>query len=100
MLVKRLPDVVDTNPAKIVLGIVKIVLEITDVRRYSSHRYLTDYAYQEVKDNIDAIDRRIISTADQLRAVEEALDGWEPNNAEERQGMRLFQTYAYLFVQV
>jgi hypothetical protein len=42
MLLKRLPDAVDTNPAKIAFGIVKIVLQIKDVRRCSSHRYLTD----------------------------------------------------------
>jgi hypothetical protein len=26
--------------------------------------------------------------------VDEALVGWEPNNAEERQGMKSFETYA------
>jgi hypothetical protein len=35
MLLKRLPGAVDTNPAKIAFGIVKIVLEIKDVGRYS-----------------------------------------------------------------
>ena len=45
MLLKRLPDVVHTNPAKIAVGIVKIVLQIKDVRRRSSHRCLTDYGY-------------------------------------------------------
>jgi len=43
MLLKKLPDVVDTNPAKIILRIAKIVLEIKDVRCHSSHRCLTDY---------------------------------------------------------
>ncbi len=47
-----------------------------------------------MKDNLDAVDRRILSTADQLRVVKEALDGWEPNNAEEIQGMKLFEMYA------
>ena len=42
MLLKRLPDAVDTNPAKMALGIVKIVLQIKDVRCCSSHRCLTD----------------------------------------------------------
>jgi hypothetical protein len=37
MLLKRLPDAVDANPAKIAFGIVKIVLQIKDVRRCSSH---------------------------------------------------------------
>lgn len=94
MLLKRLPDAVDINPVKIAFGIIKIVLQIKDVRRCSSHRCLTDYAYQEVKDNIDAVDRRILLTADQLCMVEEALAGWEPNNAEERQGIELYKTYA------
>ena len=94
MLLKRLPDAVDTNPAKIAVGIVKIVLQIKDVRRRSSHRCLTDNGYQEVKGNIDTVDRRILSTVDQLRTVEEALVGWAPNNAKERQGMELFKKYA------
>ncbi|KIM38775.1 hypothetical protein M413DRAFT_420191 [Hebeloma cylindrosporum] len=38
MLLKRLPDVVDINPAKIALGITKLVLQIRDVRSGSSHR--------------------------------------------------------------
>lgn len=33
MLLKRLPDAVDINPAKIAFGIAKIVLQIRDVRR-------------------------------------------------------------------
>ncbi|KIM38762.1 hypothetical protein M413DRAFT_75797 [Hebeloma cylindrosporum] len=92
MLLKRLPDVVDLNPAKIALGITKLVLQIRDVRSGSSHRCLADYAFQEVKGNIDTIDRRIISTAEQLRAVKEAMDGWEPDTTEEKQGMRQFET--------
>jgi len=43
MLLKKLPDVVDTNPAKIILRIAKVVLEIKDVCRHSSHRCLTNY---------------------------------------------------------
>ncbi|KDR81250.1 hypothetical protein GALMADRAFT_1124665 [Galerina marginata CBS 339.88] len=76
MLLKRLPEVVDTNPAKIVLGVVKIILEIKEA----------------VQGNTDAVDRRIISTADQLRAVEGALTGWKPNDEEETRGVRLFRT--------
>ena len=33
MLLKKTPDVVDTNPVKIAFGIAKIVLELKDVRR-------------------------------------------------------------------
>ncbi|KDR77674.1 hypothetical protein GALMADRAFT_245800 [Galerina marginata CBS 339.88] len=75
MLLKRLPDAVDSNPTKIAAGIIKIVLQIKD----------------EVKGNIDAVDRRILSTVDQLRAVEEALAGWVPYSAEEQQSIRLFK---------
>ena len=96
MLLKKLPPAVDPNPVKIALGIAKIVLEIKDVRRGSSRRCLTDYAYQEVKGNMDAVDRRILSTVDQLRVVKEALAGWEPNNLEEKEGMKLFEKYACL----
>jgi hypothetical protein len=93
MLLKRLPDAVDTNPAKIAFSIVKIVLQIKDVRRSSSLFFtpLPDYGYQEVKGNIDAVNQRILSTADQLRAVEEALAGWNPNNVEESNGMKVYQ---------
>ena len=92
MLLKRLPDAVDVNPAKIAFGIVKIVLQINDVRRYSSHHCLTNNGHQEVKGNIDAVDQRILSTVDQLRIMEEALAGWQPDNAEEKQGMELYKT--------
>ena len=91
MLLKRLPDAVDTNPAKIAFGIVKIVLQIKDVRCFSSHRCLTDQEYQEVKGNIDAVEQRILSTTDQLNAVEEALAGWQTNNAEEKQGIERYK---------
>ena len=45
-----------------------------------------------MKGNIDAVDQRILSTVDQLRTVEEALAGWQPNNAEEKQGIELYKT--------
>jgi hypothetical protein len=92
MVLKRLPDAVDTNPAKIAVGIVKIILQIKDVRRRSSRRCLTKYGYQEVKGNIDTVDQRILSTVDQLRTVEEALTGWAPNNREENQGIESYKT--------
>ena len=92
MLLKRLPDAVDINPAKIAFSIVKIVLQINDVRRYSSHHCPTNYAYQEVKGNIDAVDQQILSTVGQLRTVEEALAGWQSNYTEEKQGIELYKT--------
>jgi hypothetical protein len=91
MLLKRLPDAVDANPAKIAVGIVKIVLQIKDVRRRSSHHCLTNYGYQEVKGNIDMIEKRILTTANQLQTVEDALIDWAPNNAEEKQGIELYK---------
>ena len=94
MLLKRLPDAVDTNPAKIAFGIVKIVLQIKSVGRYSLQHCLrrTNYRYQEVQGNIDTVDQRILSIVDQLRTVEEALAGWQPNNPEEKQGIELYKT--------
>ena len=92
MLLKRLPDVVDPNPVKIAFDIVKIVLQIKDVRHCSPHCCLTDYGYQEVKGNIDAVEQRILLMVDQLRAVEEAMAGWRPNNVEEKQGIELYKT--------
>lgn len=52
---------------------------------------MTDNGYQEVKGNIDTVDKRILLTVDQLRTVEEALAGWAPNNAEETQGIELYK---------
>jgi len=40
---------------------------------------------------MDAVDRRMISTAEQLEVVEEALFGWGPNNAEERQALEFYK---------
>jgi len=92
MLLKRLPNVVDTNPAKIVLGIVKMVLEIKDVRCCSSNRCQTDCGYHEVKGNINTVEQRILSTTDQLNAVEKALAGWKTNDKEEKQGVERYKT--------
>ena len=94
MLLKRLPDAMAANPAKIAFSIVKIVLQIKDVGRYSRYSLYyrpTNYGYQEVKGNIDAVDQRILSTVDQLRTVEEALAGWQPNNPEEKQGIERYK---------
>jgi hypothetical protein len=33
MLLKKIPDVVDTNPVKIAFGLAKIILELKEVRR-------------------------------------------------------------------
>jgi hypothetical protein len=83
---------VDINPAKIAFGIVKIVLQIKDVSCYSSYHCLTNYEYQEVRGNIDAVDQRILTTVDQLRTVEGALAGWQPNTPEEKQGIERYKT--------
>jgi len=83
MLLKKAPDAVDGNPVKIAFGIAKIILQIKDVCYCSSHRCLTDFASQDVKDNLDVVERRISSTASQLLVVQEALDSWKPGDAEE-----------------
>ena len=93
MLLKRLPDVVDTNPAKVALGIVKIILLIKDVRLSFGHRRLTNSGCQEVKGNIDAVDQRIISTVDQLGAIEDARHGWAPNSDKESRAVKSFERY-------
>ena len=40
---------------------------------------------------MDALDRRMISTAEQLEVVEKALIGWGPNNTEERQALEFYK---------
>jgi hypothetical protein len=42
-LAKRAADIVDTNPAKVALGLVKAIIEINDVRNHSSQRAHTEY---------------------------------------------------------
>ncbi|KAF9471319.1 hypothetical protein BDN70DRAFT_977049 [Pholiota conissans] len=76
MLLKRLPNAIDTNPVKIASNIIKIVLEISDA----------------VRENIDVVDKRILSTVDQLRALEEARDGWKPHGDKEMRAVELFES--------
>jgi hypothetical protein len=47
--------------------------------------------YQEVEGNIDTVEKRILTTVNQLQTVEDALAGWAPNNAEEKQGIELYK---------
>jgi len=42
-LVRKIASIVDSNPAKVALGLVKAIIEIKDVRCPSSHHVLTDY---------------------------------------------------------
>jgi hypothetical protein len=42
-LVKKAAGVVDSNPAKVALGLVKAIIEVNKVRFRFSHRILTDY---------------------------------------------------------
>ncbi|KAF9471000.1 hypothetical protein BDN70DRAFT_939263, partial [Pholiota conissans] len=76
MLLKRLPDAIDTNPVRIASNIIRIVLEINDT----------------VRGNIDAVEKRILSTVDQLRALEEVRDGWTPNGDKEMRAVELFES--------
>ncbi|TFK16370.1 hypothetical protein FA15DRAFT_711913, partial [Coprinopsis marcescibilis] len=56
-LMKKVPDLVDANPVKTAFGLAKVVIEIKDA----------------VRSNMDAVDLRIASTADQLLLMDEAL---------------------------
>jgi hypothetical protein len=98
MLLKRVPDVMDTNPIKLGFNIAKIVLQIINVRCCSSHHNPTDYAYQAVKDNINTIDWQILLTVIQLHMMEEALDGWWSNNLVEEQGLELYKKCTCIFL--
>ena len=42
-LVTKAATIVDSNPAKVVLGLLKAIVEIKNVRCRSSHRVLTDH---------------------------------------------------------
>jgi len=49
-----------------------------------------------MKDNLDAVERRISSTAAQILAVQEALATWQPSDAEETQ-IKVFERYSTPF---
>ena len=42
-LIMRAENIVDDDPAKVALGLVKAVIEINNVRYHFSHPVLTDY---------------------------------------------------------
>ncbi|KAF6741014.1 hypothetical protein DFP72DRAFT_1122338 [Ephemerocybe angulata] len=65
-LLKKLPEIVDANPVKVASSLAKIIVEITTA----------------VKDNMDAVERRIAFTGAQLRIVDEALD--DPTTYDEK----------------
>ena len=48
-----------------------------------------------MKDNKDAVARRITSTGGQLEAVEEELHGWNLDNTEENLWMNQFKMYVF-----
>jgi hypothetical protein len=43
MLLKKVPEAVDSNPAKIIFGLARIALQIKDVRRYSPHNDVANF---------------------------------------------------------
>jgi hypothetical protein len=45
-LVTKAATIVDANPAKVALGLVKAIIEIKNVRFRPSHRVLTDYYFR------------------------------------------------------
>ena len=45
-LVTKAANIVDNNPAKVALGLVKAIIEIKNVRCRSSHRVLTDHYFR------------------------------------------------------
>ncbi|KAF8148071.1 WD40-repeat-containing domain protein [Crassisporium funariophilum] len=75
MLAKKTANVVDTNPAKVALGLVKAIVEIKNA----------------VKDNKDSVARQIASTGGQLEEVADALRNWQPDNEEGNPWMIYFK---------
>ncbi|KAG6812136.1 hypothetical protein H0H93_013992, partial [Arthromyces matolae] len=63
------------NPVKIALGLAKMIVEIK----------------QGVEDNMDTVERRIVSVAAQLDMVAKAVEGWRPNS-EGSKSINRFQT--------
>ncbi|PPQ91249.1 hypothetical protein CVT25_006388, partial [Psilocybe cyanescens] len=74
-LINRGANIVDSNPAKVALGLVKAIIEINNA----------------VKDNKDAVSRQIALTGGQLEEVAEALRDWKPENEEGHPWMNHFK---------
>ncbi|PPQ93171.1 hypothetical protein CVT25_002629, partial [Psilocybe cyanescens] len=74
-LTKRLPEIVDGNPVKMALGLVKLIIEIQ----------------QAVANNMDTVKRRLTSTRAQLETVEKELGDWTPKTLQEGQWIEQFK---------
>ncbi|TEB06238.1 hypothetical protein FA13DRAFT_1193923 [Coprinellus micaceus] len=73
-LLKRLPDSRETNdPAHLIFDIAKTVIEISE----------------HIQHNVDAVERRIASTATQLLGLKERLGEW-PDDVEHNSDIKLF----------
>ncbi|KAF5327850.1 hypothetical protein D9619_004969 [Psilocybe cf. subviscida] len=70
----KVADIVDTNPVKVALDLVKTIIEIKNA----------------VKDNKDMVARQIASTGGQLEEVVKALDGWKVVNKDQTLWMNHF----------
>ncbi|RXW23195.1 hypothetical protein EST38_g2668 [Candolleomyces aberdarensis] len=75
MLMKKLPEIVDGNPVKVALGLAKAIIQIKDA----------------VKENMDAVERRIASTGAQLAILEKALDNPRTYDEEKNPWMKQFK---------
>ncbi|RXW12216.1 hypothetical protein EST38_g13638, partial [Candolleomyces aberdarensis] len=73
---KKLPEIVDGNPVKMALSLAKTIIEIKDI----------------VKENMDAVERRLASTGAQLEIVKKALDDPKTYDGEGNQWMKQFKS--------
>ncbi|PPQ94932.1 hypothetical protein CVT25_004418, partial [Psilocybe cyanescens] len=74
-LTVRLPEILDGNPVKMALGLVKLIIEIQ----------------QAVADNMDAVKQSLTSTRAQLETVEKELGDWTPKTPQEGQWIDQFK---------
>ncbi|KAG6864238.1 hypothetical protein C0991_011135 [Blastosporella zonata] len=82
-LMMKAPQIFDTNPAKMALGLAKTIIEIK----------------RGVEDNMDTVERRIASVAAQLDTVAKALDGWRLVSRDEKQCVDRFKMYYHPFLE-
>jgi hypothetical protein len=83
-LLMKLPDVVDENPVKVALGLVKLVSEIKEVCRCPSLLLPSDPpCSQAVGDNMDKTDQHIASAIGQLAILkDEQVAKWRSDGPE------------------
>ncbi|KAH6908416.1 hypothetical protein BKA70DRAFT_268438 [Coprinopsis sp. MPI-PUGE-AT-0042] len=67
LVLKKVPDAVDSNPAKVVFSLAKSILELKE----------------GMDDNANSVKNRIFAISELLQTLEAAMSGWEGSNSDD-----------------